>query len=595
MNRIFLLCLVLLTCTSVRAQNFSKEKTEFRAQVLAKIKARGTESAYKIAFDFQNAWDGKFTNQQQDQIHSIALEMQQKGFPFYPTFYHYFTYLAYSVSQEGINTDQLNEVLDINSQVIKTLTKKEYQEFVFGLNIFFARRYLSYDKNLAVQAVEGSYEFKQLDEVPSEIETSEEEISQDTASFISEEEIPEIIEDDGGWDTSNDPWDTSNDPWSNSNDSWSSDDSWNTDDSWGNDDGGWDTGDSWRDDSWGAEEKEPTIEQPTAPTFDPIYTDYLATQQSKHAAPQIDGPVLEIINTRIVMATPYDSIRIKNVKATFLLKNRALVGTQGSIEWPARQSRFSGANIQLKDFYIKKDRANFWTPFASLEYKSLTGVDAVEGIFDFEARSNQKRSSRYPVFTSNKGGLTIDLGDERLRYRGGIQLQGNQLFGKSVSREVGTLRVLDGKGRSAVIKSKEFFLGESLVSMEKGSITILHGVDSITHENVRAKYDKSTNKLMVLRNESATPFVSSYFEVDMGVDQISWNMENGELGLEVVNARGLNPATFRSSQFFDINRYRKLSRFLDFHPVNASVYYARKYGVEKMYTGELALEYKINE
>ncbi|MEQ9009410.1 MAG: hypothetical protein RLP12_16120, partial [Ekhidna sp.] len=241
-----------LLITSAQAQRFSDNKTEFRAQAIAKLRAVGTESANKIAFDFQNAWDGKFTTAQQDKVHKIALIMQKKGHKFYPYFYHFFTYLAYSVAQENLKRDQLDKVLEINEQVVHTLSKSEYREFLFGLNIYFARRYLSLDKNLAVKAGEGSYEFKLLDEYIA-IEPEEAIIEEDTGALITQDEMPVIVEDtsedswgndswgnNDSWGDSNDSWDTSNDPWADN----SSDDAWgSSNDSWGNDDGGW--GNSW--------------------------------------------------------------------------------------------------------------------------------------------------------------------------------------------------------------------------------------------------------------------------------------------------------------------------------------------------------------
>lgn len=593
-----------LVISSARAQRFSEDKTEFRAQAIAKLRSVGTESANKIAFDFQNAWDGKFTSAQQDKVHKIALTMQKKGHKFYPYFYHFLTYLAYSVAQENLQRDQLDKVLEINEQVVHTLSKSEYREFLFGLNIYFARRYLSLDKNLGVKAAEGSYEFKLLDEYIA-IEPEEELIEEDTGALITEEEMPVIVED-----TSEDSW--GNNSWGDSNDSWGNNDSWgDSDDSWDNSNDPWadnssddswgDSNDSWGNDSggWGSEpEEEPVSQTPQAvrPSYSPAIPDYLTLKQYQYVHPEPEGPVIEIKNANVVLGTTYDSLTIKSVNGTFLLKNRTLTGDQGSIEWPKQNSKFKGAVIQLKQFHLKKDRSDFWTPNASLQFGDLTGEGKIDGVFEFKSTPRPKRAlSNYPIFTSNKANATVNLNDDQLSYTGGIQIRGNSLYGKSVSKEPGTLKILDGKGNTVVLKSKEFFLGDSLVSMNSGSMTILHGSDSIFHKSVKAKFDILTRELMVLRNSSLTPYKSTYFDVTMNVDLITWNMEEDSIELEIMNGKDLLPATFESEDFFDQIRYQKLGRFLDFHPINAAVYYARKYGVEEFYVGELALEYDIDE
>lgn len=591
-----------LVIMSAHAQRYSEDKTEFRAQAIAKLKSIGTESANKIAFDFQNAWDGKFTDAQQNKVHQIALTMQQRGYRFYPYFYHYFTYLAYSVTQENLQRDQLDKVLEINEQVVRTLSKSQYKEFLFGLNIYFARRYLSLDKNLSVQALEGSYEFKLLDEYVDVQPFQEDVIEDDTVELITEETMPVIEEEpsDDSW--GDDSWDNSNDSWGN--DSWGNDDGWgdsddswgDSDDSWGND--SWGSDDGWGNDSWGnVEEEETAYEEPQAvrPSFSPVIPDYLTLKRYQYVHPEPEGPVIEINNARIVMATPFDSLRIKSVNGSFLLQNRTLTAEQGSIEWPGQNTKFRGAIVQLKEFHLRKDRPNFWTPNATLQFDDLTGGQ-IEGVFEYNSISRPKRTlSKYPIFTSNKAIHTVKLADDKLSYTGGVQLRGNQLLGKAVSREPGTLKILDGKGNTVVLKSSEFVLGDSLVSMNTGLMTILHGSDSIYHKSVRAKYDVLTRKLMVLRNSTLTPYKSTYFDVTMNVDLITWEMEGDSISLEIMNGKDLLPASFESEDFFNMIRYKKIGRFLDFHPINASVFYARKYNLEEFYVGELALEYGINE
>ncbi len=598
---------IVAAISSAQAQRFSEDKTEFRQEAIAKLKSIGTESANKIAFDFQNAWDGKFTAGQQDKAHQIALTMQKKGYKFYPYFYHFFTYLAYSVTQENLQRDQLDKVLEINEQVVQTLSKSEYREFLFGLNIYFARRYLSLDKNLAVQAAEGSYEFKLLDDYidlePEEALKEEEAINEDSIVLIAEDEMPEIIDEpsDDSW--GNDSWGDSNDSWGDTNDPWdTSDDPWannSSDDSWGDSNDSWGNNDSWGDsnDSWGSE-SQAAVEKPKAvrPSYTPTVADYLTLKKYQYVHPELEGPVIEIIDARTILATPYDSLRIKSVKGSFLLKNRTLVASQGSLDWPGRNEKFRGAVVQLKEFHLKKDRSDFWTPNASLQFDQLTGAGNIEGVFEFKSTPRRPRTrNNYPIFTSNNADVSVKLNDDKLSYTGGVQLRGNRLFGKSVSREPGILKILDGRGNTVVLKSREFDLGDSLVSMNSGTISIQHGSDSIVHKSVRAKFDITTRELKVLRNNALTPYKSSYFDVSMNVDLVTWNMEIDSISMEIMNGKDLLPATFESADFFDLIRYKKMGRFLDFHPINAAVYYARKYDLTEFYIGELAVEYEINE
>ena len=438
---------------------------------------------------------------------------------------------------------------------------------------------------------------------------------------IVEEAAPEeVVEEEasaeeGGWSTS-DSWDSGgNNSWdsSSSADDWGSSAWGGSDDSWeNNDDGGW--GDSWdtsddswgsSDDSWGSSDDSwddaPTQEtetyvKPERPQYTPIFQDYLALKKSQYNPPVKEGPVIELVNSLLLMATPFDSLRIKSLKGNYLLKDRSLIAEQGSIEWPARNSNFRGATIQLTDFHINRDRPEFWTPNAKLQFGDLVGNAAVEGVFEFKSIPRSKRSlSQFPTFTSNNADVTVKLDDDKVSYVGGVQLRGNRLFGKSISREEGVLTILDGKGNSVILKSKEFVLGDSLMSMNFGSATILHGNDSIYHKSVKAKYDLNTQELKILRITDTKPFRSTYFDMSLNVDLITWSMDQDSIAIEIMDGKDLLPATFESEDFFDNIRYKKMGKFLDFHPLNATVYYALKYDLTEFYVGELALEYEIDE
>lgn len=596
----FLLSIIcLLAGICLFGQSFSEEKNTFRQQAINKLRSLGTEPAKKIAFDFQNAWDGKLTAEQQNLAHTIALKMQRKGYEFYPYYYHFFSYLAYSVAQADLDKSKLDNVLKINSQVVGYLNKEEYGDFLFGLNLFFARRYLSYDKNLYVQAPEGSYSFELLDEVIEEdplakFMVEEEPVVNDTASFLTDEQIAEqyssTTTDDDNW--GSDSW--GNDDWGNNDDSWGNNDDWGSTDSWGsNDDWGNDT------DDWSSAPEE-TFNQsvveapPEKPSFSPLVIDHLKTIQNKYIHPIKDGPVTNLVNTLILMTTPYDSVKIKGVNGSYLLKNRGLVAENGTVEWPAQNKNFVGANVQLGQFHIKKDRSDFWTPNATLNYPRLSDSE-VPGIFEFKSTPRRQNSiNSYPIFTSNEADITVKLTENAI-YTGGIQLKGNELYGHSASKKPGTLKLLDGSGNSVVIKASYFNFQDSVASTNIGRVTIFHGTDSIFHKSVRAKYDLRTQELRILRNSNIAPFQSTFFGLTMGVDLITWDMKGDSINMEIMNAKDLLPATFESKEYFDQVKFAKLGRFLHFNPITLIVNYTRKYNTTELYAGELALEYNIHE
>ncbi|MDE0472521.1 MAG: hypothetical protein OXH57_11335, partial [Ekhidna sp.] len=558
------------------SQRFSEDKTALRTHTFNKLKSIGTESAAMIAVDFQNSWDNKFTSQHQDKILEIALEMQKKGYSFYPYFYNYFAYLAHSMTQEHLRADQLEAVLTLNYKSVFDLSKSEYNEFLFGLNSFFEKRWLSHDKTFSVKALNGTYRFRLVgaqDGTGRDLQNTETVAPVEELETLSNpEEEGLATEDDQGWGT----------------------------DDWGNDQG-WDsvqdspenTTDDW--DNFRSNKAGTAYDLPKAQKPEPIQ-DYSAWKRSQHPQPLLEGQVIEIIAANLIIATPHDSLRVKNLNGNFTLKNRTLLATQGSVNWPERNGKFRGAVVHLSDFYLKKNHTDFWASNAKLQFGKLTGGGQVAGVFEYRSASGPKQKpGKYPIFTSSGADHKVRLNDERLNYIGGIQLRGNELFGKSMSGEPGSLKILDKQGNYILLRSKEFNLGDSLVSMNSGSITIVHGTDSIHHESVRAKYDFIKEEFKALRNSALTPFNSSYFDININIDLITWNMNTDSITLEIMNGKDLLPATFESEQFFSDIRYKKLGRFLSFHPINAAVLYALRYNLKAFYVTEMAMEYDINE
>lgn len=556
-------------CVDVSAQrSFSKDRTEFYRQVMTKLNSYGTESARKVAFDFNAAWNNKFTNEQQELIHQIALRMQGKGYTFNPAFRHYFSYLAFADAQAHLSRDQLTEVLKINEQMVESLESEDYRRYLLSLNIFMARRYLTLTKNLFIATDNGSYSFKLLDEYLPLDEESTEEIS-----------------------SGMDPEPSAEDTWADDN--WNSED-WNNNSSYD---------DNWVDDEkdWGYDmtgeliEQEPQQERRNYVST--IAQDYVGNLQAKYRHPVLEGPVIDMINNSMLMATPFDSFNIKETDGKFLMKDRIYAGDNAVINWPTQNKNFAGAVVNLKKFYIRADHYGFWTPYATLTFPKLF-QGSIDGYFMYKSvRRKRGTLSQYPIFRSNRANVTLKLPGSRLKYRGGLELRGNELFGSSVSRERGTLTVLDGKGNRALFRSVQFeFHQDSTIHAADASVSIINGKDSTYHPSVELYYDGANGKLTALRTKkyNVTPFYSTFFKFNINAEAITWRLNDGEIDFNIMQGKDLIPATFESKDYFNHARFNKLGVGHSFHPVITSVFYANKFGINQFADQELADYFKVD-
>lgn len=578
-------------------KSYSEDQDVFFGQVIQRLNALGNEPARKVTFDFGNAWRGKYTSAHKTKIHEIALKMDKKGYSFHPYQWYYFSYLAFAISQAKLNNQDLNELLDMNQQVFGTMSKSEYRNFLLGLNMFMARRIVSWTNNIYNFTEGGTFEFKQLDEYVEPVK--------DPVSTY-DEKAP--VEDYWGDDTNNsdpssndqnDPWaNDQSDPWANDNqnDPWAN----NQADPWANQSQNGSYDDNWVDskNSWGYDDVGEVFEEKTGRQYyETIEQDYVAGLQAKYIHPKLEGPAIQLENNSMLIVTPYDSCRIKETDGMVLLKSRIYVGENAVIKWPADNKNAKGAVVTLGQFFIRTDRAEFWTPNATMSFPGLFSGE-VKGAFDYKSLPRKVNTlSVYPNFTSNEANITVNLKDPNLKYRGGIQIRGNKFAGTSISRKNGVLTILDGKGNQAIFRSKRFdFREDSVIHSSRASLTIKHQGDSLYHPSVELYYKSKEREMVVLRTEdyNVTPFVSTFFQVSVNAQMIKWNMNSDSVRFTVLNGKDLIPVNIESKDFFSQARFSRLSAGFQFHPVATSVYYARMYNTDEFADLELAEQFKVD-
>lgn len=590
---VFVSFLLLVFALKAQPIRFSDSLDVFYRQAVTSLQRIGSESANKVAYDFKNAWDGKFTNLQKTEIHSIALQMQKKGYPYRPFFLHFLSYLAFADAQAHLNTDQITQVIGINQKMVKSLDGREYQNFLLGLNTFMARRLLWRTKSVLAATEEGSFEFKIYNESAVEPEP------------IPEEPTPVVEEVESNPATTETTTDTWGDQASDdTGDDWGTDDSWDSGDSWGTDDSGtddWGTDDTWTtDDTWGKQRMQDKSPKPVNMRQKVVILaqDYVQAKRSLYIHPDTDGPGIALENNSMLISTPYDSFNIKETDGVYLLKNRVYAGKNGVINWPEGNKRASGAVINLEKWMLRPDRPDFWTPNATLTFDKL--LDApVQGVFEFNSvRRKPGTTSNYPRFTSNDADIMVRLSGDKVTYTGGIQISGNDFAGTSVSRKKGTLGIKDDLGNSIVFRAEKFLFEEdSVISSNDASFTVYHGIDSMYHPAVKMKYDTKTQVLSVLRKDSyeVTPFTSTYFQMNINADLITWDTKTDSVNISILNGKEMIPVTLESKDFFSKVRFSKLGAGFQFHPVITSVYYCNKYSTREFVDTELATEFGITE
>jgi hypothetical protein len=588
------------------AQRFSQDPSEFSAQAAMLIQSKKTEAAYQISGKFTTCWTSSWTEGQKSKIHFLAQEMGRRGHTS-DTYFNFFTFLTYAVTQENLSSADMTKVLEVTEEVLRTRGRPEFARFAHNMNFFLARRYLAYTKVIQTQAKGGSYEFKVMNNDPNayvaadgslvkldsiaagdafgayqadETDTYEDPWKEDQYANLPKEE--EAKEDDPWATQSNDdPWATYEDPWATpaeDNDPWAATayaDPWSNNEPL---------------DPWA--KPATTLQRPKVDP--PIVHDYVADMRARYFFPPINGPVIELKGINVFINTPYDSMTVAGVDGHFLLAKGVFAGKGGNLKWPEVYDKMDGASVTLGEWHFEAENDFFWTPNATLTFAKFSN-EPIEGRFEFRSKPRVPGSlSGYPVFQSNKAGLTLNI-SEKAKYTGGLEVRGSEFRGKAVSRELGQLELIGAKGNRVYINSPEFVLGDSAMTAETGELILIHGSDTIYHPAVQIWYDAATEEFIALRNKNrnASSFRSSYYGVELNVDILKWNMAKDSITLDVLNGKQEVPMTIESDKYYTPDRYTRLNSLFPTHPLVMVVHFSRKYGnINKFYDQELAVEYK---
>uniref|UniRef100_UPI004048B112 hypothetical protein n=2 Tax=Roseivirga sp. TaxID=1964215 RepID=UPI004048B112 len=316
--------------------------------------------------------------------------------------------------------------------------------------------------------------------------------------------------------------------------------------------------------------------------------------------PLVMGPVIEFKNIDLVFLNRLDTIYLKGTSGTFSFETLEFKGQGGAIDWTnvGLPAETTYAKLRNYAFDVTQTDLKFEESFF---YYSGKLNDPVSGAVEITLTPQRTTVDNYPKFVSDYADAPInDLGTSELSYKGGVSYEGRQFFSRSAFNELSTLEaIIDGKRKFKAQGSAFFFNKEdSVVTSPQAQVTIYHGADSIYHPAAEFSYQYGRYFLSLepqKKDFRTTPFNSSYYNVDLTGDRLTWNVKFDSLNITILSARTEVPLVVESKSFFSAARYNGLSQLYNFHPLILAVKQAQKYEPKnEFYLTELAEERKLN-
>lgn len=355
------------------------------------------------------------------------------------------------------------------------------------------------------------------------------------------------------------------------------------------------------DDNYSFDYLEPVYIPDTVQTYydQPVDTSwYNAPQwQQPIVQPELFGPVMTFDKLSLNFITPYDTVFLRNTKGVFSMREKLFVGDGGRFDW-------SAAGLSPDSVYYDLNKFNFKTsqPYLKAEQGRLTYVGktagTVPGVFEFRSLNHKtQQASSYPRFKSYESNLSLlGLGSDKLRYTGGIGLQGRTLTSNSVDGRLATIEINGETDKKFKAIASSFGFQDSVIVAAQAHITIYQQNDSIVHPAMELWYDVKNEKLVLNKERSQlrkAPFSSSYFDIEFTADRINWDLKSDSLAFFVRGSGNVSPMIIESNDFYDPEGYRQLAgQGFNFHPLALMVNHANEIGSNDFYVYDLVVEGK---
>lgn len=305
------------------------------------------------------------------------------------------------------------------------------------------------------------------------------------------------------------------------------------------------------------------------------------------------GQVIHLIKGDLVLSSATDTVTISGASGYFLFDKNVFVGQDGIVDWSNLGMPQDKMKVRLQSYQFDVTQRAF--KFENVLFSQPQKIDKpISGDVYLNIRPSRNERGTFPRFLSYNADTPIkNLGSTKLSFTGGINYQGLDFYSRSAYEETSVLSAtIDGEIRFTA-RSKDFVFNnsDSMVSSKDAELTIYHKEDSVYHPAVEFAYDYDLDLLQVetsVKGYKTTPFRSSYYNLDISGDILSWDLNSDSLDLEINSARADVPLILESKDFYSAAKFEDMSQIFDFHPLFMAVNMAKNEGSNVFYAHKMA-------
>ena len=265
-----------------------------------------------------------------------------------------------------------------------------------------------------------------------------------------------------------------------------------------------------------------------------------------------------------------DSTEIYNVSGVFFPDIQLFKGTKGTVTWEKAGYPRKDVYAELSNYTINTTRNSFTCDSARLMYKAYFTEPVYGVLSDQAATISNKEKATYPRFVTYTSHFKIEGLYKGVNYEGGLAFEGAHVKGKGENAVPARITLYRNDTLYVKINSTEFTFSINGLNAQETEATLYLDKDSIYHTNLGFSYNSINRQVNLFRTNnpvSGSPYYSSFHNLDMYFENLSWDMNGSKIIISRARGAALGQALFESSSFFNSVYFLKLMGLDDYHPL----------------------------
>jgi len=286
-----------------------------------------------------------------------------------------------------------------------------------------------------------------------------------------------------------------------------------------------------------------------------------------------------------------DSTEIYNVSGTYHPDIQEFIGKSGTVTWEKAGYQPKDVFAKLSKFTISLTKNNFTVDSVLLTHTTYFKKPILGSLTDQAISFKDKDKANFPKFVTYTKEFQIKNLYKGINYEGGLSFEGANVKGEGTNFKPAKISLYRNDTLYIKINSVEYLFSKKGLNSQETSITLYLKNDSIYHSNLGFSYLADTRQVNLFRTSnpiSKSPYYSSFHNMDMYFEYLSWNMNESKIVLSRARGASLGNAEFESSSFFNADYFMRLMGMDEYHPLNRLMKFAEYYYSETFPVPEFA-------